>query len=174
VISRGYNIDGDGSCGLSEEDGDLPATDPLLGPLAANGGPTPTHALLNGSPAIDQIAVSQCQVATDQRGIARPQAPKPGACDIGAYEVAPAGDLLLLTVEVLQLSNLAEARRMGLVLSIKRALIALSDDDAALACSALASFQADVSAYSQDGSLTAVQSGSLAAGAERVQRIICP
>ena len=55
--------------------------DPLLGPLADNGGPTPTHALLPGSPAIDAAAGST--ETTDQRGVARPQGP---ASDIGAYE----------------------------------------------------------------------------------------
>jgi hypothetical protein len=44
-------------------------TNPKLGPLTSNGGPTQTHALLPGSPVIDQ------------RGVARI-----GKCDIGAYE----------------------------------------------------------------------------------------
>lgn len=63
--------------------------DPLLGPLQDNGGPTFTHALLAGSPAIDTgnpallgSGGSACE-ATDQRGVARPQG---SACDIGAYE----------------------------------------------------------------------------------------
>ena len=54
--------------------------DPRLGPLQDNGGPTPTHALLLGSPAID--ASSACP-ATDQRGVTRPQG---AGCDIGAFE----------------------------------------------------------------------------------------
>lgn len=62
--------------------GDLNNTNPLLGPLANNGGPTPTHALLAGSPAID--AAGGCPPpATDQRGVARPQG---SACDIGSFE----------------------------------------------------------------------------------------
>ncbi len=56
--------------------------DPLLGPLAANGGPTRTHALLLGSPAIDAASTPDCP-PTDQRGVLRPQGP---ACDIGSYE----------------------------------------------------------------------------------------
>jgi CSLREA domain-containing protein len=52
----------------------------LLGPLADNGGPTLTHALLPGSPAIDAGGSADCP-DTDQRERAR------GAlCDIGAYE----------------------------------------------------------------------------------------
>ena len=53
-----------------------------LGPLQFNGGPTQTHALLPGSPAIDAGRATGCP-ATDQRGVARPQN---GTCDIGAYE----------------------------------------------------------------------------------------
>ena len=59
--------------------------DPLLGPLADNGGPTPTMALLPGSPAIDAGDDSACP-PTDQRGVARPQGL---ACDIGAFELVP-------------------------------------------------------------------------------------
>jgi hypothetical protein len=60
--------------------------------LADNGGPTPTVALLPGSPALDAIPASSCLDAdgnpllTDQRGVARPQGP---ACDTGAFELSP-------------------------------------------------------------------------------------
>jgi hypothetical protein len=64
-------------------------TNPKLGPLAANGGPTKTMALLAGSPAIDGIAVP-CGTTPDQRGVARPQG---RGCDAGAYEFAPPGTI---------------------------------------------------------------------------------
>jgi hypothetical protein len=83
IVSNGHNLDGDGTCGLGEPT-DLPGTDPLLGPLADNGGPSETHALLPGSPAID-AGPPTCE-ATDQRGVPRPQE---AACDIGAYERQP-------------------------------------------------------------------------------------
>ncbi len=57
---------------------------PLLGPLADNGGLTPTRALLAGSPAIDTGSSAACE-ATDQRSVVRPQGV---TCDIGAYEFA--------------------------------------------------------------------------------------
>jgi predicted outer membrane repeat protein len=66
--------------------------DPKLGPLANNGGPTRTMALLAGSPA--RNAGAGCP-ATDQRGVARPQG---SACDIGAYEVV---ERLLLSPAVM-------------------------------------------------------------------------
>jgi hypothetical protein len=49
--------------------------DEILGPLANNGGPTMTHALVAGSPALDVVPVSDCG-ATDQRGVTRPQGPR--------------------------------------------------------------------------------------------------
>jgi hypothetical protein len=51
--------------------------------LADNGGPTLTHALLPGSPAINTGNNAVCP-ATDQRGVARD-----AACDVGAYEYVP-------------------------------------------------------------------------------------
>ncbi len=84
-VSGGHNLDSDGSCGLSGP-GDLSGVDPLLGELADNGGPTLTHALLAGSPAIDAGDDAECPVA-DQRGAPRPSG---GGCDIGAYEAGAA------------------------------------------------------------------------------------
>jgi hypothetical protein len=68
--------------------------DPLLLPLADNGGATDTHALDPGSPALDvgyafpPPAVDACE-ARDQRGVPRPQGA--GVCDLGAYERTTAG-----------------------------------------------------------------------------------
>lgn len=52
-ITHGYNISSDNGSGLLNGPGDQINTDPMLGPLQDNGGPTFTHALLPGSPAID-------------------------------------------------------------------------------------------------------------------------
>jgi predicted outer membrane repeat protein len=55
---------------------------------------TQTHALTStSSPAINSGS-SSCSVATDQRGVVRPQ-PTGGNCDIGAYESTPPVDLVL-------------------------------------------------------------------------------
>jgi beta-glucanase (GH16 family) len=80
VVSGGNNVVQDDSCNPVASD--LIGADPLLGPLADNGGPTLTQALLAGSPAIDAANDAVCP-PTDQRGITRPQGTH---CDIGAYE----------------------------------------------------------------------------------------
>jgi hypothetical protein len=102
LTDLGYNIDGDGTCGLTATTSRTDVN-PYLGPLTYNGGPTPTMEpgwsrwSRWGNPAINQIPVgtttpvvdgdvSLCPGAsgTDQRGVSRPQGPK---CDIGAVEV---------------------------------------------------------------------------------------
>lgn len=75
------------SVGLSEASGNNTILDlPGLGPLSDNGGPTQTHALLSGSPAINAGNNDDCP-ATDQRGLPRARTVA-DPCDIGAYEVA--------------------------------------------------------------------------------------
>ena len=121
--SLGHNIIGDEqgcegvfNAGVGDQVGYPPTlVDPMLGPLANNGGPTQTHALLAGSPALapggtvadstisfvyddlnggigsytfDVSSTTACPPA-DQRGVPRP----PGVCDVGSYELTntPAG-----------------------------------------------------------------------------------
>jgi CSLREA domain-containing protein len=61
--------------------------DPLLGPLADNGGPTWTQAIGPGSPALDAVPASGAGCpAVDQRGVSRPRV---SGCDAGAFEYAP-------------------------------------------------------------------------------------
>jgi hypothetical protein len=94
--SYGFTFQGEGSLGLNSNN--LVASgscesdysgDPMLGPLADNGGATLTHALLSGSPAIDAVPVVSCTLPTDQRGGLRPivHTSPDTPCDIGAFEV---------------------------------------------------------------------------------------
>ncbi|HEV7730666.1 MAG TPA: choice-of-anchor Q domain-containing protein [Candidatus Binatia bacterium] len=87
LLSDGDNVDQDGSCLLTGAR-DRSGLDPLLGPLADNGGPTLTHEPLAGSPLIDGVGGGACPV-TDQRGVARPtdgNSDGSAVCDIGAVE----------------------------------------------------------------------------------------
>jgi beta-glucanase (GH16 family) len=81
VVSGGHNLVQDDSC--NPEASDQILLDALIGPLGDNGGPTLTHALLAGSPAIDAGDNAVCP-ATDQRGFARD-----AACDVGSFEYLP-------------------------------------------------------------------------------------
>jgi len=95
LVSAGYNLTNDKTgtaCGFDAAT-DLVKANPLLGPLASNGGPTQT--LLPGakSPAADVIpetttlrGVTVCP-GTDQRGVPRPGHGETG-CTIGAVEAA--------------------------------------------------------------------------------------
>ncbi|MEW5988836.1 MAG: right-handed parallel beta-helix repeat-containing protein, partial [Chloroflexota bacterium] len=97
VHSAGYNLDSGNTCGFTNP-GDLINTDPLLGPLQDNGGPTWTHALLEGSPAVDAADNVGCPTI-DQRGISRPQdgdGDGSAVCDIGAFEHPPTAHQLHL------------------------------------------------------------------------------
>jgi hypothetical protein len=85
ITSQAYNLIGIDSpqCTIAgDTTGNIVDADPMLGPLADNGGLTATHALLPGSPALDAAGLCPPPDA-DQRGEPRPQGI---ACDIGAYE----------------------------------------------------------------------------------------
>lgn len=89
LVSGMYNLSSDGTC-FTPGGSDLTNTNPLLGPLADNGGPTMTHALAASSPAVDGVAATDCPPpATDQRGKTRPaegDGEAPSLCDIGSFE----------------------------------------------------------------------------------------
>jgi predicted outer membrane repeat protein len=75
----------EGGCPAGVACGAILAADPALGPLADNGGATPTRLPLAGSSAVDAGDDATC-APDDQRGVARPQGPH---CDLGAVEAGP-------------------------------------------------------------------------------------
>ncbi len=87
VSSLGYNLSNDNGGGFLAATGDQINTPPLLGPLQDNGGPTFTHALLVGSPAIDMGDPNFTPPPDyDQRGPGFDRVMN-GRIDIGAFEV---------------------------------------------------------------------------------------
>jgi hypothetical protein len=89
VTSLGYNLSSDDGGGYLTGPGDQINTDPLLGPLQDNGGPTLTHGLLPGSPAIDAGDPNFTPPPfNDQRGCPRVIN---GRVDIGSFERQPLG-----------------------------------------------------------------------------------
>ena len=101
LITNGFNLFGhDGMAGVdgvvsgAPGAGDVVPAVPLSAildrALADNGGPTRTHALVIGGPAIDAVPAASCATAGDQRGVTRPQNGDEDAnadCDSGAFEL---------------------------------------------------------------------------------------
>ena len=92
VTDAGHNlVQNPGNCGFTNGvNGTIVGQDPLLGALRDNGGPTRTHALQTGSPAID---AGDTDLTTDQRGEPRPGGP---ADDIGAFEEEQLGTITVV------------------------------------------------------------------------------
>ena len=87
VTSHGYNLSSDNGGGFLTAAGDQINTNPMLGPLQNNGGPTFTHALLTGSPAINAGDPNFTPPpSNDQRGPGYPRVIG-GRIDIGSFEV---------------------------------------------------------------------------------------
>jgi CSLREA domain-containing protein len=91
LTSQGHNLiqDTTGCSIVGTTTGNKLGVNPLLGPLANNGGPTRTHSLgatsparEAGNPAAPGSSSTACRT-TDQRGVSRPQGAR---CDIGAFE----------------------------------------------------------------------------------------
>jgi CSLREA domain-containing protein len=126
VTSFGFNINVDGT-GMAPAPGDQFGTpgapiDVMLGLLQNNGGPTRTHELLPGSPAIDLGAcfVAAGNVLTeDQRGFFRPEdgdGNGSAECDVGAFEAPAVGMCANWTVVRLHpghLPGVVESRAFG-------------------------------------------------------------
>jgi hypothetical protein len=103
-----------GAGGISNGvNGNIVGVDPLLGPLADNGGPTLTVALLPGSPALNQGA-NPLLLGTDQRGLPRVSG---GQADIGAFEFQvprpPAPEVQDRAIVAALVNNVMVTKRKG-------------------------------------------------------------
>jgi CSLREA domain-containing protein len=176
VESLGYNLDHDGSCGLHAP-GDLPNTDPLLGPLADNGGPTRTHALRRGSPAVDHVPAAACAEAVDQRGVPRPQPDQRASpCDVGAYEFSPAADIRLLIEKVQRLG--AEKRMLqpevdAVLHGLKLAWLEAVAGQPGQACAALGGVASTITAMVANGSIEPTLGRELLGDVARIGTLVC-
>ena len=105
VTSHGYNISNDNGGGFLTGPGDQINTDPMLGPLQENGGPTFTHELLTGSPAIDAGDPNFTPPpSTDQRGPGYARVFN-GRIDIGSFEVQPTPPPITISGTISYCSN---------------------------------------------------------------------
>lgn len=112
VQAIGVNtIDSDGSCNFDASRA-LSNIDPMLEPLAMNGGSSPTHALQAGSPA---IGMGYDCPEYDQRGGVR----QAGNCDLGAYQTnASIPTAIALTTQAAQTSVFVQLMPVVLAVSL--------------------------------------------------------
>ena len=84
-LSLGYSLADDGDCGMLDAATDQPNVPLTMGAFTDNGGPTRT--ILPPAIASNNIPLSDCIFAIDQRGALREPSPPGGKCDSGAVEV---------------------------------------------------------------------------------------
>jgi hypothetical protein len=108
IHDGGHNICSDESARFSSSSSHN-NLDPLLGPLAYNGGFTPTVALLPRSPALSAADATACP-PTDQRGVRRPVG---DGCDIGAFELAPTLALIRRPDGAIKLTGVYEPAKIN-------------------------------------------------------------
>ncbi len=94
TTDHGYNPLGTALQGTTHGSGDVFNDNPLLAALGDYGGPTPTMALLPGSPALNAGDPSQAGT-TDQRGVLRG-----GGINIGAYQASASAFVLSAPAKV--------------------------------------------------------------------------
>jgi hypothetical protein len=170
-LATDHSLDSDHSCGLTDA-GSKPGINPLLGPLANNGGPTDTVALLAGSPAIDAGDNATC-LPTDQRGVTRPQGP---ACDMGAYEVeTPQGQIAALIAQINALvtaGSLAQNKANPLITKLNQVVNKLNAGQTTAACGQLGAFINQLNADIRNGTLTPAEGQPLLDAAHAIQASI--
>jgi CSLREA domain-containing protein len=172
LTDAGYNLSNNGaSCGFGASTSN-PNAGPMFDPagLTDNGGPTPTIALLTGSPAVDAIppGVNDCgtTITTDQRGVARPQGP---GCDIGAFEVAQSTPAQLLAALGSAVTGVGPGT--SLADKVAQALAYLNSGDVSDACSTLTAFISEVKAQS-GRTIPQAQAATLIASAQQIETLL--
>lgn len=184
VTSLGYNLSSDSGYWSLTDPTDQINTDPLLGPLQDNGGPTLTHAPMPCSPAIDHGRNFAGSV-TDQRGAGFARiyddplavnAPGSDGTDIGAVEVqlnteSPAAQVADLIV-VIQGMNLKPATANALIVKLQDALALLNKGNTRGACSKLQDFINLANAQADKKEITAAQAAQLICNASRIGAVL--
>jgi hypothetical protein len=125
ITSLGYNLSSDNGGGFLTGPGDQINTNPMLGPLQNNGGPTFTHALMPGSPAIDAGDPNFTPPPfTDQRGYVRVYN---GRIDVGSFEVQPPPIIISGTISYCSNPSLGPVPNVTLRLTGSASVTTLSD-----------------------------------------------
>lgn len=152
-------VEDPGTCVPGSPENTIFGSDPLLGPLADNGGPTRTHELLLGSPALDLIPAAACDAAADQRGSERPSG---AACDLGSFERACTIAGLIASVDALRDGGVINrGQHVALVSKLAHAQERTERGQASVAAGALRAFVNQVEALASSGRVSPEQAGGL-------------
>jgi hypothetical protein len=159
-----HNLIEDGSGGLP----DTVTGDPMLGPLADNGGPTLTFALLPGSPALDAgddtlaVDANGNPLAFDQRGPGFKRFA--GTVDMGAFELSPKDggeDLIEQIDDLVAGGSLNSGQGNALEAKLEAALQKIEDGQTSAAVNELNAFIKQVQSYVKAGTLSAAEGDAL-------------
>ena len=177
ISSLGYNLSSDNGGRFLTQPTDLVNIDPMLGPLQDNGGPTFTHALLCGSPAID-AGKNLGGLATDQRGFPRSiddlfVSNATGGTDIGAFELQQGdcgglAEKISLLIAQIQSSNLPSGIANSLTVKLQAAADALAKGNTSAGCGSLGAFMNEVAAQATKKVLVG-QSAQWSAAAAKIR-----
>jgi hypothetical protein len=172
VISLGYNLSSDAGGGFLTATGDQINTDPMLGPLQDNGGPTLTHALPAKSPAINTGDPNFIPPPDfDQRGLGFPRVVG-GRIDIGAFEAAepmpPVITQIRDLIALVRSMRIDEGIEHALITTLREALNAAKADKHFKTCSAMRAFIALVRAQAGN-KLTSAQATRLISDANQIR-----
>jgi hypothetical protein len=178
AYSYGYTLSSDDGGGALTAATDLINTNPRLGPLQNNGGPTPTHALLAGSPAIDQgfnysgDVNDQCGAArtVDQPSVAN--ATDGDGTDIGAVEVQTPAHKLNSLIASVQDMGLSSGATNSLSAKLRAASRAMDRGSGQAACGVLNAFIAEVAAQGGKKQLSVVQAAQLVSEAAMIRSLL--
>jgi hypothetical protein len=179
IDSLGYNLSSDDGAGSLTGPGDQINTDPMLGPLQDNDGPTFTHALLPGSPAIDagdpnfDPNAFDPPLLYDQRGPGFLRVVN-GRIDIGAFEVqakSASEQIADLIALVNELPGVQAGIKHALVVKLQMAQTAIDDGTNTVACNVLKAF-INLAMAQSGKQLTVAQASDLIVHAQRIQTVL--
>jgi hypothetical protein len=170
VTSLGYNLSSDAGGGFLTATGDQINTDPMLGPLQDNGGPTLTHALLTDSPAIDAGDPNFAPPPDfDQRGPGFPRVVN-GRIDIGAFEVQAksASEQIADLIALVNGLSVPAVVKNALLVKLQAPQTALDAGTTTAVCGVLKAF-INLAMAQSGKQLTAAQADELIADAQRIR-----
>lgn len=160
ILENTNNIIENNGAGINSCGTPFSTADPMLAPLADNGGLTPTHYLLPGSPAINAGNNTKCAASpvnnTSQNGITRPVG---GTCDIGSVEMP-----VITTPSVVSIvrsdNNPTNATSINYQVTFSESVIGVDNSDFSLTTSGVTGASINNVSGSESSYTVAVNSGS--------------